>query len=211
MIISRKVEKHSLNASKHDQDCIMLATTQSTPNWKRGIEKEDPLLWTLSGSDRRSANIWHAFNCLWPELCSEWVTERTWETKQVISISRFAWRGHSSSYQTLLGEGGEKKTPQVKDYSSTLCKTVNWISNGSLLRLNDWRKSSYNLRGINILTLPKVNGTTYEQRSWRYKAAQLWNTLPLNLRAVTSYKYFETIISQIDLSRMYVFNLWACL
>ena len=47
MIISRKVEKHSLNASKHDQDCIMLATTQSTPNWKRGIEKEDPLLWTL--------------------------------------------------------------------------------------------------------------------------------------------------------------------
>ena len=67
MIISRKVEKHSLNASKHDQDCIMLATTQSTPNWKRGIEKEDPLLWTLSGSDRRSANIWHAFNCLWPE------------------------------------------------------------------------------------------------------------------------------------------------
>ena len=32
MIISRKVEKHSLNASKHDQDCIMLATTQSTPN-----------------------------------------------------------------------------------------------------------------------------------------------------------------------------------
>ena len=44
MIISRKVEKHSLNASKHDQDCIMLATTQSTPNWKRGIEKEDPLL-----------------------------------------------------------------------------------------------------------------------------------------------------------------------
>lgn len=135
----------------------------------------------------------------------------TWEIKQVISISRFAWRGHSSSYQTLLGEGGEKKTPQVKDYSSTLCKTVNWISNGSLLRLNDWRKSSYNLRGINILTLPKVNGTTYEQRSWRYKAAQLWNTLPLNLRAVTSYKYFETIISQIDLSRMYVFNLWACL
>ena len=45
----------------------MLATAQSTPNWQRGIEKEDPLLWTLSGSDRRSANIWHAFNCLWPE------------------------------------------------------------------------------------------------------------------------------------------------
>ena len=28
----------------------MLATTQSTPNWKRGIEKEDPLLWTLSAA-----------------------------------------------------------------------------------------------------------------------------------------------------------------
>ena len=47
MIISRKVEKHSLNASKQDQDCLMLATAQSTPNWQRGIEKEDPLLWTL--------------------------------------------------------------------------------------------------------------------------------------------------------------------
>ena len=42
MIISRKVEKHSLDASTHDQDCMMLATTQSTPNWKRGIEKKTP-------------------------------------------------------------------------------------------------------------------------------------------------------------------------
>ena len=51
--------------------------------------------------------------------------------------------------------------------------------------------SNYNLRGDAILKLPKVNSTKYGIKSWRYQAAQLWNSIPNNLRNIDSYRGFE--------------------
>ena len=70
----------------------------------------------------------------------------------------------------------------------------------SLLDIVHLGKSSYNLRGTHISTLPKVNSTTYGLRSWRYTSARLWNSLPNKLKTVTSYKSFTTKIRELDLS-----------
>jgi len=48
----------------------------------------------------------------------------------------------------------------------------------SIKNLLDFRNTRYDLRGTDILKLPKVNPTTYGLKSWRYLAPKLWNLLP---------------------------------
>ena len=68
----------------------------------------------------------------------------------------------------------------------------------SLSDLINLRKARYDLSGTDILTLPKVNGTTYGLRSWYYMATKLWNSFPDSLRTVTSHKSFKTKIDKLD-------------
>ena len=59
----------------------------------------------------------------------------------------------------------------------------------NLLKVND---TKYNLRGTNMLSLPKVKstGTKHGLRSFRYLAAKTWNALPDSIRAMASTKEF---------------------
>jgi hypothetical protein len=48
------------------------------------------------------------------------------------------------------------------------------------------RKSKYNLRGKNMLSLPKVNSTKQGLKSFRYFASKHWNALPEATRVSAS-------------------------
>ena len=61
------------------------------------------------------------------------------------------------------------------------------------------RNSNYNLRDDAILKLPKVNSTKYGIKSWRYQAAQLWNTIPNYLRNIDTYHSFKRGLKELDL------------
>ena len=61
------------------------------------------------------------------------------------------------------------------------------------------RNSNYNFRGDAILKLPKVNSTKYGIKSWRYRAARLWNTIPNNLRNMDTYRSFKRGLKELDL------------
>ena len=80
------------------------------------------------------------------------------------------------------------------------------IKNGniptSISELTTARNSNYNLRGDAILKLPKVNSTKYGIKSWRYQAAQLWNTIPNNLRNIDSYRSFKRGLKELDLASL---------
>ena len=56
---------------------------------------------------------------------------------------------------------------------------------------------NHNLRGKRILSIPKVNTTTYGLDSWRYTAAKIWNALPDQFRAANNIKTFKSWISEI--------------
>lgn len=62
----------------------------------------------------------------------------------------------------------------------------------SLSTLNE--HTSYNLRGKNNLTLPRPR-TEYGKRSFLYSGAQLWNSLPPNLKTEKSLNTFKKGIS----------------
>ena len=48
----------------------------------------------------------------------------------------------------------------------------------SIKELFGHRNSHYDLRGNNILKLPKANTTTYGLKSWRFMAPKLWISIP---------------------------------
>ena len=47
-----------------------------------------------------------------------------------------------------------------------------------------------NLRGANLLSLPRVNGTKYGLKCFRYYAVKYWNVLPDNMRILAGTKEF---------------------
>ena len=57
----------------------------------------------------------------------------------------------------------------------------------NLIRVKD---TKYNLRGPNMLSLPKVRSTKHGLRSFRYFTAKTWNTLPDSIRAMDGSREF---------------------
>ena len=55
------------------------------------------------------------------------------------------------------------------------------------------RNSNYNLRG---------DATKDGSKSWRYQAAQLWNTIPNNLRNIDSYRSFKQGLKELNLVKL---------
>ena len=64
------------------------------------------------------------------------------------------------------------------------------------------RNSNYNLRGDAILKFPTVNSTKDGNKSWRCQAAQLWNTIPNNLRNIDSYRSFKQGLKELNLVKL---------
>ena len=60
----------------------------------------------------------------------------------------------------------------------------------SINRFINVRTSNYNLRGVNVLSLPKVNSTKYGLKCFSYYAAKQWNTLPDDIRTLAGTKDF---------------------
>ena len=67
----------------------------------------------------------------------------------------------------------------------------------SINRFINVRTSNYNLRGVNVLSLPKVNSTKYGLKCFSYYAAKQWNTLPDNIRTLAGTKDFVSKIRSI--------------
>ena len=65
------------------------------------------------------------------------------------------------------------------------------------------RSTTYNLRGKDILTLPKVNSTKQGLRSWRYLAPKIWNSLPDALKHENKLGSFKRRLKKIDATQLY--------
>ena len=54
--------------------------------------------------------------------------------------------------------------------------------------------TNYSFRYENTLQVPTVRTTTYGQRSFRFEAARVWNSLPNEMRKMSEYKEFERLV-----------------
>ena len=62
--------------------------------------------------------------------------------------------------------------------------------------------ATYNLRGKDILTLPKINSTRQGLKSWRYLAPKIWNALPDIIRHEVELNSFKKHLMKIDFNHL---------
>ena len=115
---------------------------------------------------------------------------------------RFVFKDKSTPYEDLLVKLGS--TPLRHQRAMKILGTVYKLINNSntpesLRGLIERRNSVYNLRGKDILKIPKSNTTTYGLKSWRYQAAKLWNALPDTVRTAANLKAFKKGLHDIEL------------
>jgi hypothetical protein len=58
------------------------------------------------------------------------------------------------------------------------------------------KNNSYNFRYTNTAEVPRPITSNYGKRSFRYEAAQLWNSLPNEARIMTSFDQFKKYINR---------------
>ena len=113
---------------------------------------------------------------------------------------RYVFKDKISSYEQLL-KRMSSQTLQNRRIQDMLCTINNCLSNKappSIKNLVSLRSCSYNLRGDNMLALPKVNTTKYGLKSWRYFATKIWNDLPNEIRATAGKNEFVRRIRTVN-------------
>ena len=104
---------------------------------------------------------------------------------------RLIYKDNSTSYQILLKWIGLKNTLETRRIQDMLV-TVNSCFQGrapaTVNRLINIRRSNYNLRDVNVLSLHKANSTKYGLKRLSYYASKHWNALPENIRSLAGTK-----------------------
>ena len=109
---------------------------------------------------------------------------------------RSLFQDRSSDYGTLLKKAGKTTlyTRRVQDIAILVYKALHDQSPQYIKDLFKLRISNYNLRGIDILTLPKPRTTTYGLDSLRYMGPKIWNSLTDKIRSAENIGIFKQFI-----------------
>ena len=130
--------------------------------------------------------IWH--------FCSKVNTEKL-EKLQYRGL-KIVYNCYESSYEELLTRAnlptlhlGRLRTIALETY-----KCINNSAPKYIRDLVNLKQSSYSFRYENTLQIPTVRTVAYGQKSFRFEAARVWNSLPNELRKVSAFKDFERLI-----------------
>ena len=142
--------------------------------------------------------LYHAFILPYFTYCSQvWHHCGTRNTNKLEKVNeralRLIYKDNFTSYQTLLkwiGQNNTLETRRIQDMLVTVDSCFQGRVPATINRLINIRRSSYNLRGVNVLSLPKVNSTKYGLKRFSYYAAKHWNALPESIRSLAGTKDF---------------------
>ena len=127
--------------------------------------------------------VWH--------FCSKTNTEKL-EKLQYRAL-RIVFSDFTSSYASLL-EKAELSTLHLNRLRCIAAETYKCINNLTPEYIRDLvqlKTSSYAFRYENTIKVPTVRTVTYDQCSFRFESAWVWNSLPNDMRKVTEFAEFR--------------------
>ena len=109
----------------------------------------------------------------------------------------------TTSYDSLLSKVGLKSIEHRRYVQSLLLlhKCVYNFAPNYIKQLFSFRASTYNLRGDMILHLPNFK-SKYFHNSFTYITVRLWNSLPNDIRIISSPVIFKSKIDNLELSAL---------
>ena len=114
---------------------------------------------------------------------------------------RYVFKDKTAPYKELLqriGIGSTLENRRIQDMLITINSCFQGRAPSSIMNLIKTRDYKYNLRGKNILSLPKVNRTKHGLNSFKYYAAKQWNMLPDEVRDKAGSKEFIKLVRNLD-------------
>ena len=136
-------------------------------------------------------------------FCNKNITAKLEKVNE--SALHFVFNKKQMSYCELLDKIGLPSLANQR-LANIVCMVFKAINSDhaprSIKELFGHRKSHYDLRGNDILKLPKANTTTYALKSWRFMAPKLWNSIPDSFRTLQSFEVFKNNIRRLDLSSL---------
>ena len=125
-------------------------------------------------------------------FCGEQNTEKIQEC-----ALRFIYDDFQNSYEFLLEKS---KLPSLKTHRirTIALETFKIRNKKSPLFIQDLviiKNNSYNFKYTNTAEVPRPRTSKYGKRSFRYEAAQVWNSLPNEARIMTSFDQFKKYIN----------------
>ena len=141
------------------------------------------------------SDVWH--------FCSKSSSDKLEKVNE--RALRFVFKDKNSSYKPLLNKLGTLSLNEQRliKIASTVFKMLNYEDNilTTLNELIQRRTATYNLRGKDILTLPRINSTRQGLKSWRYLAPKIWNALPDITRHEVGLNNFKKHLMKIEFNR----------
>ena len=114
---------------------------------------------------------------------------------------RFIYDDQSTDYLELLKKHKQKTLygKRIRSICSEIYKTQNNLNPSYMKEIFEDRPSLYPSRKPNDIFIPTCNCKKYGENSMLVQGAQLWNSLPENLKTATSFPTFKREINKIEL------------
>ena len=137
------------------------------------------------------------------------------EPRQVIEALnrrplRIVFHDKDSTYKQLLDKSNTTSlyNKRIQSMLTTIYKCLHLANYPKYFKeLLTVRLSIYNLKGTDILSLPKPATTTYGLHSFKYCAVKLWNSLPDNIRRECTLTSFKRLLKTVRLFSRMIFSL----
>ena len=82
--------------------------------------------------------------------------------------------------------------------ASEVFKILHNLSPSYIQDLVEEKVSHYDFRNKKQAEIPQVNSKRYGMKSFRFEAAQVWNSLPNEIRLAENYKQFKRLLQAWD-------------
>ena len=147
-------------------------------------------------------NIYHSFILSNFSYCPlTWHVCGEANTKKIEKIQeralRFIYSDYSSSYESLLikSQLPSLKVRRLRTIALESFKILNNLSPAYLNDLLTFKKPSYSFRYQKTVEVPQVRTVKHGSRSFRSTAAKIWNSLPQDLREISTFNVFKNQIN----------------
>ena len=109
---------------------------------------------------------------------------------------RFVYNDFTTSYKELLIKGDHQilYIGRLRTIALEVYKLLNGHSPEYISDLIKLKNNSYDLCNSQSVVQPKCKTVTYGLKSFSYKGAKVWNTLPCNIRNAVSVQEFKELI-----------------
>jgi hypothetical protein len=122
-------------------------------------------------------------------------------TKKIEKIQeralRFIYEDHISSYEELLHKSGlpSLRVRRIRLIALETFKILHKKNPEYLHDLVKYKNSIYNFRAKDSAEIPQPRTERYGKRSFRYVAANLWNSLPNSFKSTSNFSQFQALVN----------------